>query len=402
MKLNYLYLALVLGSVTIFAEQTHAIQQDSEEEQYDVSIPIKVLINQIDLSECPEIDLGATEKNKLTAVIAGKQHKNIEFEGPVALQYSANGFKINRKKFSLEPICFESSGPDGIIYNKRRYMGKIQLLPYKDSLLVINQLPMEEYIYSVIKTESWPGWPVEYNKVQAIISRTYALDQILRNKRAKLPYHIRATNINQTYSGAHHTESIRQAVQETEHVFLIYNNQPITAMYDSCCGGVIPAKIAGVNFDQAPYLKRTKPCNYCTACRYYRWEFTTDKGHLEHALRELIPGLRTLRKITIKNNDKAGLVQQLTVHGHRHQTVISAAEFYRVFKPVKSRAFTISNNMDSITFKGKGLGHQLGVCQWGAKGMIDKGYTYKEVLDFYYPGTKLMRLKQIVYRPYTG
>ncbi|MCF7900486.1 SpoIID/LytB domain-containing protein, partial [Candidatus Babeliales bacterium] len=146
-----------------------------------------------------------------------------------------NGKKSARKNLYIIPnqryVHFQKGTFDGCI------------LLHKDikKCYLINVIDSEEYIFSVLKTESWPTWPVEMNKVQAIASRSYLLHQLLHSRKIETPYHIKNTNYHQTYTGIHTRKIVRQAVDETAGIFLSFNKEPILAMFDACCGGVIPA-----------------------------------------------------------------------------------------------------------------------------------------------------------------
>ena len=97
--------------------------------------------------------------------------------------------------------------------------------------------------------------------------------------------------------------------------------------------------------------------------------------------------------VKISKTDKAGLVQQISVKGKHATHNLSGKKIYSLLVPkVKSFYFTVEGNKTHITFTGKGIGHHLGLCQWGAREMVAQGYDYKSVLSFYYPGTHFMRL----------
>jgi stage II sporulation protein D len=59
---------------------------------------------------------------------------------------------------------------------------------------------------------------------------------------------------------------------------------------------------------------------------------------------------------------------------------------------VRSFCFEIAVNANQVIFQGKGIGHHMGLCQWGAREMVRQGYDYKAILNFYYPDTHFMRL----------
>ncbi len=63
-----------------------------------------------------------------------------------------------------------------------------------------------------------------------------------------------------------------------------------------------------------------------------------------------------------------------------------------MFKEIKSFCFNIKKKSGKIIFNGRGFGHHLGLCQWGAREMVRDGWDYKQILAFYYPSTNFMRL----------
>ena len=74
----------------------------------------------------------------------------------------------------------------------------------KHKLYVINSLDIDDYVYSVLRYESYQSWPLEMQKVQAVVSRTYALHCMMHNKKnAKLPYDVKNNNFHQRYMGVH-------------------------------------------------------------------------------------------------------------------------------------------------------------------------------------------------------
>ena len=283
-----------------------------------------------------------------------------------------------------------------ISFDGRDYHGNF-IITYDDqSCYLINSIDLEDYVFSVLRTESWPGWPLEVNKVCAIASRTYVVGVIANSRKSKLPYHVKNTTQHQTYSGIHPDQTLRQAVQETHGVFLAYDNKPIVAMFDACCGGIIPAHVKGVNFNHAPYLARDYACTFCTKARGYRWNATVSDQQATKILMAELPQLKQVKEISVAHKDKAGVVQDVYVKASgiaQGATTFKGKQFYTLFKPLGLRSyhFSIKRAKNNYILSGKGIGHHMGLCQWGAREMVDKGYDYKKILSFYYPSTSLMR-----------
>lgn len=297
----------------------------------------------------------------------------------------ANGYRYDRERLYISPK------KSAIEFQDNQYQGSFLVVRDDDHVSLINNLDLEDYVFSVLRTESWPGWPLEVNKVFAIACRSYAIAMILRSKSQKLPYHIKNTNVHQTYTGMHESPMLKRAVKETDGIFLTYRGKPIIAMFDACCGGVIPGNMRGFNFAQAPYLKRTYPCTYCKSCKIYNWSVHYPAATFLSLIHEG-GTLRKLKDIKVNNKDKAGVVHAVSIKTSRGYSSVTGKKLYSLIKGIKSFCFTVHKKGDSIIFKGRGYGHHLGLCQWGAREMVRRGKSYREVLQFYYPSTRFMQL----------
>jgi stage II sporulation protein D len=301
---------------------------------------------------------------------------------------------INNKK-SVSPRVYIVPKKGHISFDNKQYLGGFLVQPYDGKTVLINNLDLEDYVYCVLKSESWPGWPLEVNKVFAVACRTYAIAMVKRSKQSKLPYHIKNTKIHQVYDGFHTSEILKNAVDQTKWLFLSYKGEPILAMFDSCCGGVITAKIKGVDFNKAPYLARDYPCTHCKPCKPYNWHKQWSTDELIALLKPAFPSLKKIKQIKIHKKDGAGLVQEVIIQGAKKNFHVSGKKLYALLSQhgLKSFCFSVSKEGDSFIFKGRGLGHHMGLCQWGAREMVRKGFDFKAILQFYYPNTLFMRLQ---------
>jgi len=286
----------------------------------------------------------------------------------------------------LKPIS-DYAECDGIIYD-----GYFCIVPDKDAFLCINYVNLEDYITAVLKTESWPGWPLEINKVFAIVCRSYVVSKISETKKSGKLYHVKNTNEHQTYRGRHDVAMLKQAVEQTKSIVLGFDGKPILAMFDSCCGSIIPAHISDFDFKKVPYLARMHSCNHCKKCSLYSWKISYEVSVLEKMLKRHMHNIGKLRDIYILEKDKAGLVIKIIIIGTRGQVMISGKQLYSALKEVKSFYFDINKKSGIITVSGRGFGHHLGLCQWGARQMVRDGWDYKSILQYYYPQTYFMKL----------
>lgn len=276
---------------------------------------------------------------------------------------------------------------NGIVYD-----GDFLIVPDKNSFLCINNVELEDYVTAVLRTESWPGWPLEVNKVFAIACRSYVMFKILEAQRTGRLYHVKNTNAHQTYCGKHQQSVLKMAVAQTRSIVLGFKGSPILAMFDCCCGGVVPAHIEDFDFKKAPYLARTYACNFCKQSSLYSWQVSYDLPFFESLVQCYVPEMVRLSDIHVIKKDKAGLATQVKLKGSHHTTTIAGKKLYSLLKDVKSFHFDVHKKSGKIVFSGRGFGHHLGLCQWGARNMVRQGWDYKSILRFYYPGAYFMHL----------
>jgi stage II sporulation protein D len=284
----------------------------------------------------------------------------------------------------------------GIEYSSGTYWGEFYIIDYKDSYLIINCLDIDNYLVAVLHAEGWPGWPLEVNKTLIIAARSYLVFKILEAVRCKRLFHIKNTISHQTYKGyckVH--KNILRAAEETRDMIMTYKGKPVEAMFDSCCGGVIPAKISGFSFKKVPYLARTKVCTYCKPCWIYRWKSSFTQKQLLKKLQVAIPDLKRIRDIRVIERDDAKLVKKVMISDGKKKHYVTGKKMYSLFSEIKSFCFTTKRKNKQFIISGRGYGHHIGLCQWGARKMVDAHWNYKSILKFYYPGVEFMQLSYL-------
>lgn len=263
------------------------------------------------------------------------------------------------------------------------YRGKIEVWKGDNGIYVINELPIEEYVKSVVYSETTDDWPLEALKVQAVVARTYAVRQIIKNKNRL--YHLSSSTLHQLYRGNQKDRLIEQAVNETKGLIVTYKGEPIEALYHSTCGG--RTEYAEEVFSKKePYLRPVK--NDCSISPYWRWRKHISKKEIERALR-----IENLKDIKIISHTKSGRVKELNIITDSRTLQINAKDLRRSlgWKHLPSTWFSLTKEGNTFVFDGRGYGHGVGLCQWGALEMAIKGRTYKYILSYYYPGTKIER-----------
>ncbi|RMH06751.1 MAG: SpoIID/LytB domain-containing protein [Nitrospirae bacterium] len=256
-------------------------------------------------------------------------------------------------------------------------------------LLVVNRVSLEDYVAGVVASEIDPSWHPEVLKAQAVAARTYVLYKKMTNPGQ--PYDVEASVQDQVYSGLTRiTRSVRKAVAETKGMILTYNRRPILAAYSSTAAG--PTEDArNVWAVDLPYL-RGVDCPFDENSPKYAWRASIPLQDMETRIRRNGYPLGTLATMTPYSFTRAGRVNQVRILHSRGELIVSAQGLRRIlgYAVIPSTQFHIDQIGRNVVLSGKGSGHAVGLCQWGAKEMAELGYRYESILLYYYPGTQLM------------
>ena len=307
------------------------------------------------------------------------------------------------------PFLFEGKG----------YRGGLTLRANNGTMMVINSVPLEEYLYGVVPQEVVPSWPAAALEAQAVAARTYALHTMEQNK-GKL-YDVSNSTDHQVYSGVSgEYQATTNAVNKTKGVVMLYNQRPINALFHSDGGGYTEDSV-NVWGNDIPYLKGVK--DYSTGTSTSNWIVTTSRQALESKLNAASKGVGKLKSIQltplgkpgqqtsdrgvsgrIKSATFIGTSGKTTVDGDSLRSILGLKstlfDFYVNHNPAKGTGKAYHNftgNNDTVYIKGHGWGHGLGMSQWGAAEMAkratpgDANY-YQTILRHYYSGITLKKM----------
>lgn len=282
--------------------------------------------------------------------------------------------------------------------NGRNFAGEIRITASGSKLTVIETLPMEEYLLGVVGEEMFKSWNVEALKAQAVIARSFAYSKI----NPKKEYDITATTADQVYKypDIPH-ENIKKAVQQTKRMILKYNNKILMAYFHSYCGGATETPVNvwdsfknGKTEVPAPY-KKTKKDPYCKNTapdNLKNWSFDISSNEVLNIAKNTNPNVSKVKKLKIGKKSKNGRPLYLTAYTNDGQAEIDLAKLRTRIGATKMKSTFITSIQKTDagwTITGKGYGHGIGLCQYGAKGMADAGKNYKQILKYYYPGAKI-------------
>jgi len=277
--------------------------------------------------------------------------------------------------------------------NGRRYRGDILLIEKSPVLEVINEISLEEYLYGVIRGEIDSTWEEAAVMAQAIAARSYALKKIRDNP--EKDYHLLNTESDQIYRGYEAEDLLAKlAVDKTYGMVVTYNGELAEIYYHNCSGGYI-ASSRDVWGKELPYLI-AKPDKFSKENPYYEWEYEVKAENLEEILRKNGISAGKIYDIEVLSYDESGRVKELKIKYNetKEPLKLEGKDFRKLvgWDKIKSTLFKVKREGNSFVFMGKGHGHGVGMSQWGAKKMAEEGYSYKEILNFYYPGTKIKKM----------
>jgi stage II sporulation protein D len=297
---------------------------------------------------------------------------------------------LNKKNFGSE--VYLKSNSDGYFQiNGYKYRGSLKLI-YKNKLYLINYIDLEEYIKGVLPNEISPKWPIEVVKAQAIAARTFAYSDLMKSKGEF--YDLTDNTFSQVYKGLINENLIfNKAIKQTEGEVLTYQNELVQAFFHSACGGSTESaeKVWG---EKLPYL-RGIPCTHCRKSPYYKWETVYTEAEILKILNRKKYGLEGIRMIRAGSRSHSGRWITVKIIGKKKSVTIKGNDFRIMVgsTKLKSTKFHATKRGNKFLIRGNGWGHGVGLCQWGAKTMAEKGYKYYQILRYYYRNAILKPLQ---------
>ncbi|OHD27811.1 MAG: hypothetical protein A2086_16400 [Spirochaetes bacterium GWD1_27_9] len=297
--------------------------------------------------------------------------------------------KLNDKNIT-NPIKIYSLQKKTIIINDRSYLGVIKIFPLKDGFEVINYIPIETYLLSVLPSEVPIKFPIEALKAQVVIARTYSL-YFINKYRDKRNFDVDNTVSYQVYNGFNldlkndDLSKIKKAVKETFGEIITYENKPIIAYFHSNSGGKTRSgkEYFGQSSNFAYLTSKEDPFSIGKP---------NDKWNCEVLIKDIKKSLDLTNDIleSFFTYNEDGFVDKLN---YSNKTLSSKEIRKKIgYFVVKSERFKIKIEKNKIKFEGIGFGHGVGLSQWGAESMAEQGYKYKEIIQFYYPSTNISKL----------
>jgi stage II sporulation protein D len=257
-------------------------------------------------------------------------------------------------------------------------------------LRVINRVPLETYVAGTLGSEVYSRWDANALRAQAVVTRTYALYQ--RAHSAGQGYDVAATTSHQVYGGVgSESESIARAVADTRSEVLTWNGSPILAAFHSAAGGRT-ASAEEVWGDPLPYLRSVSVDDEEESPDTY-WRVRMSRTDLGSALAPLGLQLGAFQEARVAERTTSGRAARVELFGSGGSGSVTGRQLRSALgdERIRSTLFEIREIDGDVVFVGSGHGHGVGMSQWGAQAMAERGADYRAILAAFYPGTTLER-----------
>ncbi|MFC1671325.1 SpoIID/LytB domain-containing protein [Spirochaetota bacterium] len=281
-----------------------------------------------------------------------------------------------------------------IFINGKPYRGYLEINNVFGRLNVINIIRIDEYLYSVVPSEIPALWDMNALMAQAVAARTYTYYHLLK-KRNNTAYDLDATTNYQVYKGVTaERDTTNLAVKKTSGQVIVSNYKPIIAYFHSTCGGRTTDDKYVWKGNDKKYLKSIT-CRYCKDSPKYKWKARLSLYEMKMHLRKRYPKIANIKRIIFRK--KAGRVHSVSIYHSNGLIKVTGNNFRLLFpsKKIMSMNFRSRKYSNGIVLVGKGWGHGVGMCQWGAKGMAETGRDYKRILKHYYHNIRISNIKNV-------
>jgi stage II sporulation protein D len=273
--------------------------------------------------------------------------------------------------------------------NKREYPGALEILPHGDGLVVVNELPLEDYLAGAVKAEAGERMPLEMLKAQAIVARTYAAYHRQLNE-GKL-YHLVASTAHQQYVGRVPADSpVWAAVRETEGQVMLWHGALFPAFYHTDSGGYTEDPRAVFATANMPALKPVR-VEFASDSPHHEWRLDLPLAELGALLVRQGISIGRIVALEVIERSTSLRVSSIAIRGLKGSITLRGNDLRRLvgYDTLKSTLFAVAVVGPIARFAGRGYGHGVGLDQWRAKTMADLGYDARQILEYYYPGATL-------------
>ena len=375
----------------------------------DIRVGLKVRVPGLTVGSSQPYGLVGPDGKELLAVPAGQDYLAGLRDGKIVFSDITGRVAAE----SAGPVRIVPTDPTwSITVDGASYPGEVELRRSpKGGINAIHPLDLETYLRGVVPKEIGTGdRHFQAAKAQAVAARTYALHHM--GQYPKEGYDVEAGDQDQVYGGAEaRNEVADRAVAETRGLVLTWDGEPINAKFSSTCGGMTSAAEESFDYGVIPYLPAHEDrlddrAVSCRTSRYFRWYEEWSQVELFRMFARTVPAEtgrawrgRYLRNVRVAETGESGRAVVLRISTDEATYDVEKSAIRRVLVRsdggmLRSCLFTLTADHEGealtrVRLEGKGWGHGVGLCQWGAMQLSTEGVAFDRILAFYYPGTRL-------------
>lgn len=360
-----------------------------------------------------------TEKQeKLIRVLIMDSGYKSYYHPDVILSWQGQEYVFDMEKGGEEELsCVFEGGEEGIRISsvKRQqgapvYKGTIEITRKPEGFLIVNTLPLEEYLEAVLPSEMPASYPEEALKAQAVCARTYAWKQLETGSLSEYGADVDDSVNYQVYNNTGREESTSRAVQETEGRILCQNGKPIEAYYFSTSSGTTSTDEIWGAEKAAPYLKSVD-CKFDSEELWRTWETELSWSSAESRAGNIEGCAGELKGLEVVKKSESGAVTGLRVYTEGGAGEIFNEYEIRAFLSPDQTVFAGKNKeekegvsllpsayfsletkeKEGFLIQGSGYGHGVGMSQTAAGKMAEEGYKWEEILRYFFRDVELSR-----------
>jgi stage II sporulation protein D len=332
--------------------------------------------------------VGISSQKTLTIkdVASGRVLSRTENRRTATVSVTSEAMAVAGKPLSARELLV-SSASNSLSVNGKTYPGSLRILLRNNRLLVVNLVDLDAYLKAVVPSEMLPSWPEEALKAQAVVSRSFVLHHVFRNDAG----HYDITAHKQVYNPDKRDPRTDRAVDATKDVVLFYRGNLLLPFFSTCCGGF--TEYAANVWETKDVFPPPVECPFCREEPDYRWQARLSLNEFQKKLQSA--GIASARSIAVHSRSTSGKrITALRVESGAGPSVIKINQFRLLMGPNRIRSGLFDTEVDggSITFRGRGWGHGVGMCQRGAKVLAERGESFQGILKYYFPGARAKKI----------
>lgn len=381
----------------------------------DNSLQIRVRIMDSDFSEDVHSELSLSASGGMKAARRNRERALLQADGwngkeETEIQITPEDLEAQ------EVLILEPAGDFPITVNSLiraggtpEYYGRLYVWREREGLALLNVLPLEQYLYSVVSSEMPSDYPLEAQKAQAVCARTYAVNCMNQRAEEILAEDVTDSVDFQVYNNYGMTDISKQAVDETAGEILPIEN---IQYYSTSC---LSEHRTDLDSDKAfeAFLSEAPAQGAEYGSRWLRWEMEVSKEVLLGKIEEEYPGWAAAEtgdeavEVTVTSRRGDGQVQELRISCGTGEVVVEGEYDVREILGIPQAQITLldgsqtkgmkllpsaffcitgeeQDGVEEFVIQGGGYGHGNGMSQCGAAAMAEKGVDYKAIIGYYY------------------